>query len=110
MQGRQTDWGIQLDAARATAMRRSGAWHDKVLTEFFQPHAAAHPERTAIVAARGDTGEITRVTYAQLAGAADKIALGLHALGIQRGISSLSNCRTGGNSWRSSLAASGSGP
>ena len=43
MQGRQTDWGIQLDAARATAMRRSGAWH--VLTEFFQPHAAAHPER-----------------------------------------------------------------
>jgi cyclohexanecarboxylate-CoA ligase len=85
MQGRQTDWGIQLDAARATAMRRSGAWHDKVLTEFFQPHAAAHPERTAIVASRGDTGEITRVTYAQLAGAADKIALGLHALGIQRG-------------------------
>jgi hypothetical protein len=47
MQGRQTDWAIQLDAARAPAMRRSGAWHDKVLTEFFQPHAAAHPERTA---------------------------------------------------------------
>ncbi len=62
MQEHQTDWDIQLDAARATAMRRSGAWHDKVLTEFFQPHAAAHPQRTAIVASRGDTGEITRVT------------------------------------------------
>ena len=34
---------------------------------------------------RGDTGEITRVTYAQLARTADKIALGLHTLGIQRG-------------------------
>src|SRR4029077_8422476 len=61
------------------------AWHDKVLTDFFEPHAAAYPERTAIVASRGDTGEIIRVSYAQLVRAADKIALGLHVLGIRRG-------------------------
>ena len=85
MQERQADWGIQRDSVRAEAMRLSGAWHGKVLTDFFDPHAAASPERKAIVASRGDVGEVTRISYAQLAGAADKIAFGLRGLGVRRG-------------------------
>ncbi len=85
MQNQQAEWGIRLDPARAAAMRRTGAWRDSLLTDLFEPSATAHPERTAIVASRGDTGETIRVSYAQLAHAADQIALGLHVLGIRRG-------------------------
>ena len=31
-------------------MRSSGAWHDQILTDFFDRNAAAHPDATAIVA------------------------------------------------------------
>jgi cyclohexanecarboxylate-CoA ligase len=66
-------------------MGRIGAWHAKVLTDFFDMHAATHPDQTAIVASRGDTGEVVRISYAHLSHAADKIALGLRDLGVRRG-------------------------
>ena len=79
------DWGIDLDAGRINAMQSSGAWHDQILADFFDRNAAAHPNATAIVAASGDTGQLTTVSYADLAVAADRIALGLYALGIRKG-------------------------
>ena len=33
------DWSIFLDARRIAAMRSSGAWHDRVLTDFFDLNA-----------------------------------------------------------------------
>jgi len=56
-----------------------------VLTDFFDPHAIEHPERIAIVALRGDTGEVLRISCAQLSRSADKIALGLCDLGVRQG-------------------------
>ena len=85
MQEWQADWDIRLDADRAATMRRSGAWHGRVLTDYFNPHASAHPDRTAIVAFRGDIGDVVRISYGQLSCAADKIALTLRALGVRRG-------------------------
>jgi hypothetical protein len=81
----QSVWGIQLDVTQAEAMRRSGAWHGRALTDFFDPHADGHPERTAIIASHGETGEVVRISYAELSSAANKITLGLHVLGIRRG-------------------------
>ena len=79
------DWAIDLDAGRINAMRGSGAWHDRILTDFFDHNVAVHPDATAIVAASSDTGQLSTVSYAELAVAADRIALGLYALGIRKG-------------------------
>ncbi len=66
-------------------MRTAGAWHDRILTDFFDRNAAAHPEATAVAAWSGESGMIARLSYAELATAADRIALGLYVLGIGKG-------------------------
>jgi cyclohexanecarboxylate-CoA ligase len=81
----QSSWGINLTAERIAAMRASGAWHDRILTDFFDRHAAEQPDATAIVAWTGDDRVRTEKTYAELAAASVRIALGLHALGIRKG-------------------------
>jgi cyclohexanecarboxylate-CoA ligase len=81
----QTSWGINLTAERIAAMRDSGAWHNRIPTDFFDRHVAEQPCATAVVAWTGDDGQHTERTYAELAAAADRIALGLYALGIRKG-------------------------
>ena len=81
----QTSWGIDLTAERIAAMRASGAWHDRIQTDFFDRHVAEQPDATAVVAWTGDDGLRTERTYAELAAASDRIALGLYALGIRKG-------------------------
>src|ERR1700677_2945741 len=85
MEDHHENWGVHLDAARIAAMRGCGAWHGQILTDFFDLNATAHPDATAVVTSIGDTGEITTTSYGELALAADRIALGLHTIGIRRG-------------------------
>ena len=79
------DYGSHLNDGRIATMRAAGAWHDRVLTDFFDCNVAMHPDATAIAAWSGESGMIARLSYAQLATAADRIALGLYSLGIRKG-------------------------
>jgi cyclohexanecarboxylate-CoA ligase len=78
-------WGINLTAERIAAMRASGAWHDRILTDFFDRHVAEQANAAAVVAWTGDDGRRAELTFAELAAASNRIALGLYALGIRRG-------------------------
>src|SRR5690349_9860587 len=46
----QSTWGINLAPERITTMRASGAWHDRILTDFFDRHVAEQPNATTVVA------------------------------------------------------------
>jgi cyclohexanecarboxylate-CoA ligase len=81
----QTSWGIKLTTERAAAMRSSGAWDDRILTDYFDRHRAGQPDATAVVAWTGDDRVSTERTYAELAAASNRIALGLYAVGIRKG-------------------------
>jgi cyclohexanecarboxylate-CoA ligase len=81
----QSAWGVDLTAERIAAMRASGAWCDRILTDFFDQHVAERPDATAVVAWTGDDGCRTKQTYAELAAASNRIALALYALGIRKG-------------------------
>ncbi|MEU7528387.1 AMP-binding protein [Saccharothrix sp. NPDC042600] len=59
--------------------RAEGYWTDQPLDELLRGGARRHPGRTALVAADG-----TRWTYAELDAWADRIAAGLHGLGLGR--------------------------
>jgi cyclohexanecarboxylate-CoA ligase len=78
-------WGIHLAAERIAAMRASGAWQEHILTDFIDRHVAQQADATAVVAWTGDDDRQVELTFAKLAAAADRIALGLYALGIRRG-------------------------
>jgi cyclohexanecarboxylate-CoA ligase len=85
MRAGQTSWGMSLGAERIAAMRDSGAWHDRILTEFFDRNVSEHPNKPAVRGWSGDNERLTQVTYAELAEASDRIALGLYSLGIRKG-------------------------
>ena len=71
--------------ARRAAMISSGAWRDETLLDHFSRHLAAAPERTAIVARRGETGVETRLTYRELDRLSDVVAIGLSRRGVGEG-------------------------
>lgn len=56
-----------------------GYWSDVTVGERLDRMAEAFPEKTAIVDSRG------RTTYGELRAQSDRLALGLHGLGIRRG-------------------------
>src|SRR4051794_32532845 len=63
----------------AARYRAAGWWPDRLLNDDVAAAVARHPQRVALVDARG------RMTYAELAERADRCALGLLALGVRRG-------------------------
>jgi cyclohexanecarboxylate-CoA ligase len=72
-------------AWRASAMRAEGHWREETLLDHLARAVAAMPGKTALVARRSDTGEETRLTYAELDSRAARVAGGLAARGIGRG-------------------------
>jgi cyclohexanecarboxylate-CoA ligase len=81
----QDAWGIRLTKQRIAAMQASGAWHDQIPTDSLDRAVCRHPDAPAILAFTGDDGHRTQCTYAELAAACDRIALGLYAIGIRKG-------------------------
>jgi 2,3-dihydroxybenzoate-AMP ligase len=73
------DGFVPWPAELAERYRRAGHWRGETLGELLRGPAADTPDRVAVVARGG------RHTYAELDLAADRLAAGLHALGIRRG-------------------------
>lgn len=70
---------LRFDATETQAYRRLGQWPGTLLQDHLRRAAAAHPEKPALIDARG------RLTYRELAIATDEAALGLLQLGVRGG-------------------------
>jgi len=68
-----------LDAERIARETGAGYWHDRIITDFLDDHAATTPDKVAFVDSR------RQVTFAELKAEVDRLALGLQALGIESG-------------------------
>lgn len=77
--------GITLNPERRAAMVESGAWNDKLLTDYLDQTVATTPDREAIVGYQvtGDTR--TALTYRELNNTVTRMAAGLAGLGIGKG-------------------------
>lgn len=74
-----------LPEVRLQTMKAAGLWTDRLLLDDFDHWVAKAPERTAIVDHNSMTGARTALTYAELSGLVDRIAVGLALLGVGRG-------------------------
>ena len=74
-----------LPESRIAAESGRGLWPNRIVTDYLDDAAAAFPDRIAIADINSMTGAETVLTYAELRRRADRIALGLAALGVQRG-------------------------
>jgi cyclohexanecarboxylate-CoA ligase len=69
-------------AIRRPAMIESGFWLDQTINKSLDDAAIAHPERTALTAVRLG-GSTVSMTYRELAETANRVAVGLHRLGVR---------------------------
>lgn len=81
--GARTDDGSI--AARRPAMVAAGFWRDRTLLDDFDARVRDRPRDTAIVAHVVASAERTSLTYGGLGEIADRIAVGLAGLGIEKG-------------------------
>ncbi len=76
------------DGTAALRYREGGWWRDGTIADDLHRAVAAHPERTAIVAWRGeggDAGSVETITYERLRLLTDRCAGALLELGVGRG-------------------------
>ena len=73
-----------LLAPRRAAAIAAGLWPDRTLNDALDEAVATVPDKRALTAVRLDTGDTRRYTYADLATMADRVAVGLHRLGVRR--------------------------
>jgi len=73
-----------LLAPRRAAMIAQGFWHDRTINDALDACVAACPDKVAVTAVQIESGEVTRMTYRELATLADRIAVGLSRLGVGR--------------------------
>jgi cyclohexanecarboxylate-CoA ligase len=69
---------------RADEYRDKGWWRDRTLLDDFLAHAAAHPDRIAVVGHRADAPPV-RLTYGELAATVDRWAAALVAAAVRPG-------------------------
>ena len=60
------DTGITLNPERRDAMLESGAWNDKLITDYLDQAVASTPDREAIVGYQVTSDTRTALTYRQL--------------------------------------------
>ncbi len=79
---------MQFDAVlippRRAAMVAQGLWHDRTINDDLDACVALCPDKIGLTALKVETGEVTRMSYREMARMADRIAVGLTRLGIQR--------------------------
>jgi cyclohexanecarboxylate-CoA ligase len=73
-----------LPEARVKAMIHEGWWPGRVITECLDEAAGQLPDKVAIAGHDSTTGQRTTLSYRQLRTLANRIALGLVALGVER--------------------------
>jgi cyclohexanecarboxylate-CoA ligase len=74
---------ILLAPRRADSVAR-GWWRDRTINDELDACVAGCPDKVALVAMRVEAGDTRRFTYRELATMADRIAVGLHRLGVRR--------------------------
>jgi cyclohexanecarboxylate-CoA ligase len=70
--------------ARRAAMIAQGLWHDRTINGELDACVAACPDKLALTAYRVEAGDVRRFTYRELAQMADRVAVGLTRLGVQK--------------------------
>ncbi len=74
---------VLLAPRRATMIAR-GFWLDRTINDALDACIVACPDKVAVTAVPVESGEVTRMTYRELATLADRIAVGLSRLGVGR--------------------------
>ncbi len=69
---------------RRARMIEQGFWHDRTINQDLDACVAVCPDKLALTAHRVEAGDLRRFTYRELAQMADRIAVGLHRLGVRR--------------------------
>jgi cyclohexanecarboxylate-CoA ligase len=82
---RAAELGVILPASRIAAESRRGFWQNRIATDYLDEAVALYPDRTAIADVNSMTGACTVLSNAELRRRADRIALGLVALGVRPG-------------------------
>jgi cyclohexanecarboxylate-CoA ligase len=77
--------GITLNPERRTAMVQSGAWNDKLITDYLDDAVANTPEREAIIGYQVTEDSRIALTYGELNDRVTRMAAGLASLGIGKG-------------------------
>ncbi|WP_375773013.1 AMP-binding protein [Archangium gephyra] len=66
------------------AYRQKGWWRDETVVDDLRRAIKNHPDKTAIIAARYFSRDVTRISYAELGGYMDRFAGALRELGVGR--------------------------
>ena len=74
-----------LPQERIDAMREAGWWPDRLITDYMDEAVLACPDQVAVTDFNSMTGRATTLSYRQLHRIADRMALGLTALGVEPG-------------------------
>ena len=73
-----------LLAPRRARMIAQGLWHDRTINAELDACVATCPDKLALTAYRTEAGDHKRFTYREMASMADRIAVGLTRLGVQK--------------------------
>jgi len=79
------DKGITINPQRRATMIESGAWTDKLITDYLDQAVASNPDREAIVGYQVTSDTRTALTYRELNDRVTRMAAGLAAMGIGKG-------------------------
>jgi len=69
---------------RRAQMIAQGLWHDRTINDELDACQAACPDKQALTAFRVEAGDVRRFSYRELAQMADRVAVGLARLGVQK--------------------------
>jgi cyclohexanecarboxylate-CoA ligase len=75
---------VLLGPRRAESVAK-GFWRDRTINDDLDACLVQCPDKIGLTDMRGETGEIRRLTYREMATLADRIAVGLSRLGVGRG-------------------------
>ncbi len=78
------DFDAVLLPPRRAASIAQGHWADRTINDELDACLAACPDKPALTALQLDGGQVTRLTYRELARLADRVAVGLARLGVGR--------------------------
>jgi cyclohexanecarboxylate-CoA ligase len=73
-----------LLAPRRAASVALGLWHDRTINDDLDRVVAGSPGKLALTALQIESGAIRHFTYGELATIVDRVAVGLHRLGVRR--------------------------
>jgi cyclohexanecarboxylate-CoA ligase len=69
---------------RAKEMKAKGLWHNKTVNDYFDQCMAECPDKVALTSIEVATDKRTDLTFREIDEIADRVAIGLHKLGIGR--------------------------